>query len=88
MIFPGTQAVLRETLIPCLIQKGFCPLVKISETKTAIEAQMILNHKDAIEFLVDGSDEIGFNRYSIHNLHGLLSNNFLPIKPNGIVEGC
>ena len=30
-----------------------------------LEAQMILNHKDAIEFLVSAADEIGFNRYTI-----------------------
>ncbi len=41
------------------------------------EAQMILNHKDAIEFLVSASDEIGFNRYTILNLHALLANNLL-----------
>lgn len=41
------------------------------------EAQMILNHKDAIEFLVGTADEIGFNRYSILNLHALLANNLL-----------
>jgi hypothetical protein len=29
------------------------------------EAQMIVNHKDAIEFLVSAADEIGFNRYTI-----------------------
>lgn len=45
--------------------------------KSAAEAQMILNHKDAIEFLVSGADEIGFNRYSIQNLHALLSNDLL-----------
>jgi hypothetical protein len=39
---------------------------------------MILNHKDAIEFLVDSAGEIGFNRYTITNLHALLSNNLLP----------
>lgn len=41
------------------------------------EAQMILNHKDAIEFLVQSADEIGFNRYTILNLHGMLANNLL-----------
>jgi Fic family protein len=41
------------------------------------EAQMILNHKDAIEFLVGTVDEIGFNRYTILNLHALLANNLL-----------
>jgi hypothetical protein len=42
-----------------------------------LEAQMILNHKDAIEFLVGAADEIGFNRYTILNLHALLANNLL-----------
>lgn len=41
------------------------------------EAQMILNHKDAIEFLVASADDIGFNRYTILNLHALLANNLL-----------
>lgn len=41
------------------------------------EAQMILNHKDAIEFLVASADEIGFNRYTVLNLHALLANNLL-----------
>ena len=39
---------------------------------------MILNHKDAIEFLVESVEDIGFNRYTITNLHALLSNNLLP----------
>lgn len=51
---------------------------KTSDDKTAAEAQMILNHKDAIEFLVQGADEIGFNRYTITNLHAMLSGNLLP----------
>lgn len=42
-----------------------------------LEAQMILNHKDAIEFLVANADDIGFNRYTILNLHALLANNLL-----------
>jgi hypothetical protein len=41
------------------------------------EAQMILNHKDAIEFLVASAEDIGFNRHTILNLHGLLANNLL-----------
>lgn len=43
-----------------------------------VEAQMILNHKDAIAFLVSAADEIGFNRYTILNLHGILAQNLLP----------
>lgn len=45
--------------------------------KGALEAQMILNHKDAIEFLIDSAGEIGFNRYTVLNLHALLSDNLL-----------
>jgi hypothetical protein len=41
------------------------------------EAQMIVNHKDAIAFLVNSADEIGFNRYTILNLHGILAHNLL-----------
>lgn len=50
---------------------------KEAEGKERLEAQMILNHKDAIEFLVEYADDIGFNRYTILNLHGLLANNLL-----------
>jgi DNA-binding transcriptional ArsR family regulator len=45
--------------------------------KQRVEAQMILNHRDAIEFLVEAASEIGFNRYTILNLHALLANNLL-----------
>ena len=48
-----------------------------ADGKARLEAQMILNHRDAIEFLVDSADEIGFNRYTILNLHALLANNLL-----------
>src|ERR1700733_3899948 len=48
-----------------------------AEGKDRLEAQMIINHKDAIEFLVGAADEIGFNRYTILNVHALLANNLL-----------
>ncbi len=48
------------------------------DNKTTLESQMILNHKEAIEFLVYSAQDIGFNRYTILNLHGLLSYNLLP----------
>ena len=47
------------------------------EGKDRREAQMILNHKDAIEFLVDTAEDIGFDRYTILNLHALLADNLL-----------
>jgi Fic family protein len=43
--------------------------------KDAKETQMILNHKAAIELLVDSAEEIGVNRYTITNLHALLADN-------------
>jgi len=48
------------------------------EGKDAEETQMILNHKAAIEMLADDAGEIGFNRYTLCNLHALLSENLLP----------
>lgn len=43
-----------------------------------VETQMIINHKDAIAFLVSAAEEIGFNRFTILNLHGILAHNLLP----------
>jgi hypothetical protein len=48
------------------------------EGRDQLEAQMILNHKDAIAFLVGAAEDIGFNRYTILNLHAILANNLLP----------
>lgn len=48
-----------------------------AEGKAAEETQMILNHKEAIEMLADQAEEIGFNRYTVCNLHALLSDNLL-----------
>jgi len=46
--------------------------------KDAKETQMILNHKAAIELLAkDGGDDIGINRYTLLNLHVLLSDNLM-----------
>ena len=57
--------------------KRLIELGQEAEGRAHLEAQMILNHKDAIEFLVGAADEIGFNRYTLLNLHGLLANNLL-----------
>jgi fido (protein-threonine AMPylation protein) len=46
--------------------------------KPAIETQMILNHKAAIEFLVGNIDSVGFDRYTLLNLHSTLAENLLP----------
>jgi Fic family protein len=52
-------------------------LGEAAEEKTPRDAQMILNHKAAIEFLVQSAGEIGFNRHTILNLHALLADNLL-----------
>jgi len=52
-------------------------LGEAAEGRDALEAQMILNHKAAIELLVEQAEEIGFNRYTVLNLHALLSDNLL-----------
>ncbi len=51
---------------------------KVDRSKAAAETQMILNHKSAIELLIDNVDVVGFNRYTILNLHSALSENLLP----------
>lgn len=49
-----------------------------AEGKDAKETQMILNHKAAIELLVEeNGDDIGINRYTLLNLHALLSENLM-----------
>ena len=55
-----------------LIERG-----TVAAGKDAKETQMILNHKAAIELLVDSASEVGVNRYTITNLHALLADNLL-----------
>jgi Fic family protein len=52
-------------------------LGEAAEGKDALEAQMLLNHKAAIELLVEQAAEVDFNRYTILNLHAVLSDNLL-----------
>ncbi len=55
-----------------LIERG-----QAAAGKDRREAQMILNHKAAIELLVEQVEDIGFNRFTFFNLHALLSENLL-----------
>jgi len=51
--------------------------------KSTLETQMILNHKQAIEFLIENAKNISLNSITIRNLHALLSDGLL-----GNTEAC
>lgn len=51
---------------------------KAARGKGIVETQMILNHKTAIELLVENVENAGFNRYTLMNLHSALAENLLP----------
>ena len=53
-------------------------LGRAAKGKATIETQMILNHKTAIELLVENIDSAAFNRYTLFNLHSALAENLLP----------
>ena len=48
-----------------------------AEGGNARDAQMIRNHKEAIEFLVNEAEETSFNCHTIQNLHAILAQNLL-----------
>ena len=52
-------------------------LGQAAEGKDRREAQMILNHKAAIELLVEQAENIGFTPFTFFNLHAQLSENLL-----------
>ena len=52
-------------------------LGEAAEGHDARETQMILNHKAAVDLLVERAEHVGFNRYTILNLHALLAENLL-----------
>ncbi len=51
---------------------------RVAHGRAASETQMILNHKAAIELLVDSTDALDFNRFTVMNLHSALAENLLP----------
>jgi fido (protein-threonine AMPylation protein) len=55
-----------------LIEQG-----EATDGKSPTDAQMILNHKAAIEFLVQSASEIAFDQRTLLNLHALLADNLL-----------
>lgn len=52
-------------------------LSEVGDGKDLTETQMILNHKAAIEFLINSAENVDINRQTILNLHALLSDNLL-----------
>lgn len=57
-----------------------CELIgqgRVAEGRAPVETQMILNHKAAIELLVENAGAAAFNRYTLLNIHGTLSENLL-----------
>ena len=56
---------------------------EVGEDKSALETQMILNHKAAIDLLVERAEHVGFNRHAILSLHALLADNLLDPRACG-----
>ena len=52
-------------------------LGQIAQGKDAIETQMILNHKAAIEMLIEDAGEVAFDAFTFKNLHAVLSQELL-----------
>jgi hypothetical protein len=50
---------------------------QVAQGKDAIETQMILNHKAAIEMLIEGADEVDFDAFTFQNLHAVLSQDLM-----------
>jgi hypothetical protein len=63
--------------------KNLIDFSKKAPGKSLFETQMILNHKAAIEFLVEGASELQMDRHTIVSLHALLANNLLSPESTG-----
>ena len=50
---------------------------QVAQGKDAQETQMILNHKAAIEMLIEDVEQVGFDAFTFQNLHAVLSQNLL-----------
>ncbi len=57
--------------------KRLIKLGRAGRGHNAEETQMIMNHKDAIEFLIESAEQVAIKRQTILNLHALLSDNLL-----------
>ena len=63
--------------------KGLIEVAQEAERKAPLEAQMILNHKVAIEFLIGEAEDLGFDAFTFFNLQALLSDNLLSDPSEG-----
>ncbi|MGL4540705.1 MAG: Fic family protein [Candidatus Rhabdochlamydia sp.] len=61
-------------------------LGEAAEGKDRRETQMILNHKAAIEFLLESAGDVGINRYTVLNIHALLSDELLQDRSCGALR--
>ena len=52
------------------------------EGKDIVETQMILNHRSAIEQLVEQAEDVGFNRQTFFGLHAALAENLVGDRRN------
>jgi len=50
---------------------------RVAEGRDRLETRMILNHKQAIEFLIEDRENIGFNMHTFMNLHAMLAEDLL-----------
>jgi len=50
---------------------------QVAQGKDAQETQMILNHKAAIEMLIEDVEQVGFDPFTFQNLHAVLSQNLM-----------
>ncbi len=61
-------------------------LGEAAEGKDRRETQMILNHKAAIEFLLESGIDTGINRYTVLNIHALLADDLLQDQSCGALR--
>ncbi|OEC34541.1 Fic/DOC family protein [Pseudomonas cuatrocienegasensis] len=52
-------------------------LGQVAQGKDAQETQMILNHKAAIEMLIEDVEQVDFNPFTFQNLHAILAENLM-----------
>jgi hypothetical protein len=50
---------------------------QVAQGKDALETQMILNHKAAIEMLIEDANEVDFDAFTFKNLHAVLSQDLM-----------